>query len=351
MRTWEYPKVGSHAPHPVTFDSQPGICRTCDHGYQPMGTNADTLDPVHAVAGTCWRCHQPCERSRQDTCDTCKPILAAMMAASRAEQYNRDEEQDERLQATQDIEDALDDTPGHSPTDMSPEAISRRSEAARRHGQAVAYVAAYTGTWGLPLDIRAGKAWGTKHLRLSPAQVDALLKGKERDEQRTAQAAAQADDAVVLWLKAQTASTSTFIQSLRSQVEAGRTLSEKQHAAAERAMAPQGVSAVDGKPNPTQAVTDGWYKVGDDIWKVQKARTGDHLYAKRLDPDTDESEDRWVYTPGGLGIIARSGAVRLTIEEAAAFGHLYGVCCFCGRTLTDETSIAEGIGPVCAARL
>lgn len=42
---------------------------------------------------------------------------------------------------------------------------------------------------------------------------------------------------------------------------------------------------------------------------------------------------------------------RLTLEQAQEFGRLYGVCGICGATLTDETSIAAGIGPVCAGRL
>jgi len=41
---------------------------------------------------------------------------------------------------------------------------------------------------------------------------------------------------------------------------------------------------------------------------------------------------------------------RLTIEQAREFGHLYGTCCICGRTLTNELSIALGIGPVCGNR-
>jgi hypothetical protein len=35
-------------------------------------------------------------------------------------------------------------------------------------------------------------------------------------------------------------------------------------------------------------------------------------------------------------------------EAAAEYGHLTGVCCFCGRRLTDERSTAVGYGPICA---
>ncbi len=36
---------------------------------------------------------------------------------------------------------------------------------------------------------------------------------------------------------------------------------------------------------------------------------------------------------------------KMSLEEAKEFGHLYGVCCVCGRTLTNESSIEAGIGP------
>lgn len=38
------------------------------------------------------------------------------------------------------------------------------------------------------------------------------------------------------------------------------------------------------------------------------------------------------------------------IEAAKRIGLLTGSCCVCGRTLTDEYSIANGIGPICAGK-
>lgn len=37
-------------------------------------------------------------------------------------------------------------------------------------------------------------------------------------------------------------------------------------------------------------------------------------------------------------------------QRNQATDKLYGVCCRCGRTLTDENSISEGIGPICATK-
>lgn len=41
------------------------------------------------------------------------------------------------------------------------------------------------------------------------------------------------------------------------------------------------------------------------------------------------------------------GFRRMSFAEAQKFGRLYGTCAVCGRTLTNETSIDRGIGPVC----
>lgn len=43
-------------------------------------------------------------------------------------------------------------------------------------------------------------------------------------------------------------------------------------------------------------------------------------------------------------------AVRMSMDEAKAFGKIYGFCVRCGRTLTDEGSIEAGIGPICAGK-
>jgi hypothetical protein len=39
------------------------------------------------------------------------------------------------------------------------------------------------------------------------------------------------------------------------------------------------------------------------------------------------------------------------IEAVKEIGRLTGICCVCGRTLTNEASIEDGIGPVCAGRM
>jgi hypothetical protein len=43
------------------------------------------------------------------------------------------------------------------------------------------------------------------------------------------------------------------------------------------------------------------------------------------------------------------GVAHDPLNAAIAYGKRYGKCSVCARTLTDEASIARGIGPVCAA--
>jgi len=106
---------------------------------------------------------------------------------------------------------------------------------------------------------------------------------------------------------------------------------------------------------PRERVTeDGMYARTVDgervFYKVQIAKqSSGRLYAKVLVQDE--------YAASGWSFEYRKGAIydltpadKLSLEEAKQFGQLYGVCCVCAAELTDEQSIAEGIGPVCGKR-
>jgi hypothetical protein len=98
-----------------------------------------------------------------------------------------------------------------------------------------------------------------------------------------------------------------------------------------------------GAANPKQAdVEDGFYVLDGVIWKVQKSLSSNRKYAKKL------VDGEFRFTPGAVAKLAK--AEKLTLEKAKEFGKLYGMCVICGRTLTDETSIAAGIGPICAEK-
>lgn len=94
---------------------------------------------------------------------------------------------------------------------------------------------------------------------------------------------------------------------------------------------------------PVEPAREGMYRMDDRIFKVQRAIHGSgNLYAKEL------VQGGFVYAPGIIKRLNESH--RMTLEQAKEYGALYGTCCVCGRTLTDEVSIANGIGPVCAGK-
>lgn len=109
------------------------------------------------------------------------------------------------------------------------------------------------------------------------------------------------------------------------------------------------------RPASTRIEEAGMYKTPDGtIYKVQLAVHGSgNLYAKRLVVTPAYRDEPTVvhfeYEAGALKKLTPE--MRMTLEEAKAFGVLYGTCCVCGRTLTDERSITEGIGPICSGRL
>ena len=91
---------------------------------------------------------------------------------------------------------------------------------------------------------------------------------------------------------------------------------------------------------------EGMHKFGGVFFKVQVAKNGSgNLYAKVLEEDGNGGWT-FAYAPGAVRNL--SEATTLGAEDAAAFGALYGICCACGRSLTDERSIHAGYGPVCA---
>jgi len=189
--------------------------------------------------------------------------------------------------------------------------------------------------------------YGTKWFRVSPKLAEALLKFKRNEAYRatkatTVEAIQPRLPEVIRWLE-DNAPRSTFAASLLDARRKWGSLTAGQYEAVVRSLdqAPR-----EGAKGASQ---DGWYKVGEDIFKVQKAVHGSgNLYAKKL-VVSGHGQASWEYAPGVVRQLGEDQ--RLTVEEAAAFGKLYGVCAICGRTLTDEESIERGIGPVCKGRL
>jgi hypothetical protein len=87
------------------------------------------------------------------------------------------------------------------------------------------------------------------------------------------------------------------------------------------------------------------YTVEGVIYKVQRAVHGSgNLYAKRWDAETESFDIE-------RGAIRKIRAEhRMSVDEAGAFGLIISACAHCGKTLTDEESIARGLGPICAGK-
>lgn len=113
---------------------------------------------------------------------------------------------------------------------------------------------------------------------------------------------------------------------------------------------PGALAPTDAAPAPAAETEslEGMHRVDGAIYKVQRAVHGSgRLYAKVL---VQEGYD-WSFEYAAGALRRLSAATRLTLEEAKEWGALYGSCCVCSKTLTNEESIAAGIGPVCAGRL
>jgi len=95
------------------------------------------------------------------------------------------------------------------------------------------------------------------------------------------------------------------------------------------------------------------------IYKVYHTQTGQQV-AKRLVVE-EMADDYNVRSEGDIATISWkyvgkyplqfiSPDDRMTMADAAEFGRIYGACCICGAVLTNELSIALGIGPICGDR-
>jgi len=94
----------------------------------------------------------------------------------------------------------------------------------------------------------------------------------------------------------------------------------------------------------------GMYRTASgDIYRVQPSRETGRLYAKRMDWNgTPGEKPRFEYAAGAVYSLTPSD--RMTVTDAEEWGVETGVCCVCGAFLSDERSVARGIGPVCAGK-
>lgn len=94
----------------------------------------------------------------------------------------------------------------------------------------------------------------------------------------------------------------------------------------------------------SERVTEpGIYQVGDDVYKVQKSRQSDRLYAMKL------VDGRFDYDAGYGAMRFLRAEHLMTTEQAKAFGMKFGMCVN-GHPLSDRTSRYFGYGEKCAAK-
>jgi hypothetical protein len=96
----------------------------------------------------------------------------------------------------------------------------------------------------------------------------------------------------------------------------------------------------------TGEVPAGLYRLGDDIVKVYV--TQNNRLGTKVLTITNEGKASFVYTPGLMSRL--QDGMRLTAEQARAFGRQYDLCVACGHYLEDDRSLAAGYGPVCASK-
>jgi hypothetical protein len=108
-------------------------------------------------------------------------------------------------------------------------------------------------------------------------------------------------------------------------------------------------------PVDTTPLEAGMYRKDEVIYKVYRTVHGANtICAKRLNEVPVPAGQPRSFEFEYVGLAAKHGilaAHRMSLDEAKAFGAVYGVCCVCSATLTDEGSIAAGIGPICGGKV
>jgi Family of unknown function (DUF6011) len=95
----------------------------------------------------------------------------------------------------------------------------------------------------------------------------------------------------------------------------------------------------------SEKLVPGSYRRADGtVYRVYMNREGTRL----LCAEWDEFEVEFSYV--GLASRFVKAADLMSLADSQAFGREFGVCCQCGRLLTNPDSIAAGIGPICAGR-
>jgi hypothetical protein len=115
-----------------------------------------------------------------------------------------------------------------------------------------------------------------------------------------------------------------------------------------------------------EELSEGIYTDGIKTYKAYVSQDGSKLLCKELVEETHEEnvkvkkgstdkvartfEFSWEYAGMAYRFIKLPSFRMVIGDEALHYGRISGSCCRCGRRLTDETSVENGIGPECAKK-
>ncbi len=94
-----------------------------------------------------------------------------------------------------------------------------------------------------------------------------------------------------------------------------------------------------------EAVPVGFYFLDGEVYRVKASKATPARRYAYIFQVAEGMKGHYEYTKGA--IFRLSMEHKLTREQASSIGHATGVCCVCGRELTDPVSVAQGIGPIC----
>jgi hypothetical protein len=92
---------------------------------------------------------------------------------------------------------------------------------------------------------------------------------------------------------------------------------------------------------PEEIQKGSYWTLDGNVARVRLSRSSGRLYAELF------TGDRFTYE---RGLILRLKA-RMTLDQAKEWGAQHGHCAVCGALLTDNKSVAQGIGPTCIKKL
>lgn len=91
-----------------------------------------------------------------------------------------------------------------------------------------------------------------------------------------------------------------------------------------------------------------YIKPNGNIFRVKWNKAKTYLYAEKVTMTPRNAKVIYTYMAGAIKEL--TPAMRMTLEQAEAFGVKTFHCCLCGRKLSAKSSQEAGIDPICASK-